>query len=155
MEISKKGLEFIEDFEGFYPTAYKCQAGIWTLGIGTTIKPNRELIKQGDTCTREQALIWLQFEILDKCKFFDKVLNDLNLELKQNEYDALVSFFYNLGIGKCYVGTTMGNAIHSKDKFFISEAFLVYNKYTWHGIKRVSKGLDRRRRAERDLFLGV
>lgn len=154
MKISQKGLDFITEFEGFYPSAYKDQAGIWTIGIGTIKRPDGTPIKKGDTCTREQAEMWLAHEVNEKCAYFNQVLGKINLELKQCEYDALVSFFYNVGIGKCYQGTTMGDAIHSKDKKAMAEAFLIYNKYTKFGIKLVSKGLDRRRKAEKELFEG-
>lgn len=153
MKISQKGLDFITEFEGFYPNAYQDQAGIWTIGIGTIKYPNGQKVIKGDKCTREQAEMWLAHEVNEKCAYFNQVLARIQWEPTQNQYDALVSFFYNVGIGKCYQGTTMGDAVYSKDIKRMAEAFLIYNKYTWLGIKRVSKGLDRRRRAERDLFL--
>ena len=152
MKISTKGLEFIAEFEGCYLNSYKDQAGIWTIGIGTIKYPNGKKVSRGDTCSIEEAERWLEFELGEKSAYFNKVLMELNLKLSQCEFDALLSFFYNVGIGKCYEGTTMGDAIYARSKYFISDAFLVYNKYTWLGIKRVSKGLDRRRKAEKALF---
>jgi lysozyme len=155
MNISQKGLDFITEFEGFYPKAYKCQAGIWTIGIGTIRYPTGIKVSKNDTCSREDAERWLAFEVNEKCAYFNQVIQKINLVLEQNEYDALVSFLYNVGIGKCYQGTTMGDAIYTKHPDLIAEAFLVYNKYTWYGVKRISKGLDRRRKAEKVLFEGV
>lgn len=155
MKISSKGIEFIAEFEGCYLKAYKDQAGIPTIGIGTIKYPTGKAVKMGDVCSVEDAQRWLEFELSEKSAYFNKVLLELNLILKQCEFDALLSFFYNVGIGKCYQGTTMGDAIYSKNKHSMAEAFLVYNKFTWYGIKRASKGLDRRRKAERKLFQGA
>lgn len=152
MNISDKGVKFICEFEGYFDTAYKDIAGIWTIGYGTIKYPNGTPVKKGDKCTHEQAERWLAFEVNEKSAYFNQVLGRLNFELNQNQYDALCSFFYNVGIGKCYEGTTMGDAIYSKDLVKIAEAFLVYCKYTKFGIKLTSKGLLRRRKAEKELF---
>ena len=154
MKVSEKGISFITEFEGFYPSAYKCQAGVWTIGIGTVQYPDGSKVKKGDVCTKQQAENWLSFELGEKCAYFNQTIERLRLVFNQDQYDALASFFYNVGIGKCKVGTTMGNAIYSKSMAKIANAFLVYNKYTWFKIKRVSKGLDRRRKAEKELFEG-
>jgi len=158
MKISQVGLDFITEFEGFYPNAYQDQAKIWTIGIGTIKKPDGAPVKKGDVCTREQADQWLAFEVNEKCAYFNQVLGKINLQLNQNQYDALISFFYNVGIGKCYQGTTMGDALYSKEINIIAQAFLVYCKYTSKvfgvSIKKTSNGLLRRRNAEKLLFEG-
>ena len=154
MRISQVGLNFITEFEGFYPSAYKCQAGIWTIGIGTIKYPNGTKVSKSDTCTREQADMWLDHEVTEKCAYFNQVLAKIQWQPTQNQYDALVSFLYNLGIGKCYQDTTMGDAIYTKRPEIMAQAFLVYCKYTKFGIKLTSKGLLRRRLAEKKLFEG-
>lgn len=153
MKISSTGLLLIKQFEGLYLKAYRDIAGIWTIGYGTIRYPNGLLVKSGDICTEQQAENWLEFEVLEKSSGLNAVLKAANLKLNQNEYDALCSFVYNLGIGKCYNGTTMGDAIHSKNKTLIADAFLVYCKYRKLGIKLTSKGLLNRRKKERELFL--
>jgi lysozyme len=155
MNISQKGLDFITEFEGFYPKAYKCQAGIWTIGIGTIRYPTGIKVSKNDTCTREKAETWLDHEVTEKCAYFNQVLGKINWQPTQNQYDALVSFLYNVGIGKCYPGTTMGDAIYSKHPDLIADAFVIYCKYTKWGIKLTSKGLLRRRLAEKKLFEGI
>ena len=155
MKISKVGIDFITEFEGFFPKAYQDQAGIWTIGIGTIKSPNGQKVAKGETCTREQADTWLDHEVTEKCAYFNQVLGKINWQPTQNQYDALVSFFYNVGIGKCYQGTTMGDAIYSKHPDLIADAFMIYCKYTKWGIKLTSKGLLRRRLAEKKLFEGI
>jgi len=152
-KISNKGLELLKQFEGLYLKAYKDIAGIWTIGYGTIKYPNGDKVKAGDTCNEEQATRWLEFEVNEKSAYFNQVIQRINLELNQNQYDAICSFLYNVGIGKCYEGTTMGDAIYSRNKDRIADAFLVYCKYTKFGIKLTSKGLLNRRRKERELFL--
>lgn len=153
MNLSEKGLGFICGFEGYYDTAYQDQAKIWTIGYGTIKYPTGIVVKKGDKCTQEKAKLWLLFEVGEKTAALNRLLSSINLSLLQSEYDALVSFIYNVGAGKLQKGTTMGDAIHSKDKKKIAEAFLVYNKYTnIFKLKVVSKGLDRRRKAEKALF---
>lgn len=154
MEISQRGLDFIKEFEGCYLTAYQDQAKIWTIGIGTIKYPDGTLVKKGDTCTLEQADRWLAFEVTEKSAYFNQLLGKINLNLEQCEYDALVSFLYNVGIGKCRQGTSMGDALLTKDKALIAKTFLIYCKYTRLGIKLTSKGLLRRRTAEMNLFIG-
>lgn len=154
MVVSEKGLNIIKEFEGYKDKAYKCPAGVWTIGWGTTRYPNGLAVRKGDTCTPQQAHTWLAFEVGEDCARLNKIIEEISLELSQNQFDALCSFFYNLGIGKVERGTTMGNAIHSKQISAIADAFLVYNKISGlFGIKKVSKGLDRRRKLERELFL--
>lgn len=155
MKISQNGLNFITEFEGFFPKAYQDQAGIWTIGIGTIKYPNGQKVAKGEICTREQADTWLDHEVTEKCAYFNQVLGKINWQPTQNQYDALVSFFYNVGIGKCYQGTTMGDAIYSKHPDLIADAFMIYCKYTKWGIKLTSKGLLRRRLAEKKLFEGI
>jgi lysozyme len=156
MQISENGVKFICEFEGYSSTAYLDSAKIWTIGYGTIKYPSGEKVSKGDTCTKQEAESYLKFEIDEKCAYFNAYINSRAISFLQCEYDALVSFFYNVGIGKCFPGTTMGDAIRSNDREKISKAFLIYNRYTARvlgiPIKRVSKGLDRRRKAESLMF---
>lgn len=87
---------FIQKEEGFSPTAYQDQAGVWTIGYGTT-KINGVPVKQGDTVSEEQARqIALEQAVNDYSTFADK-LGDV--ELTPNQFTALNSFEYNLGSG--------------------------------------------------------
>jgi lysozyme len=63
MITSAKGLILIEHYEGFRPDTYKCQAGVWTNGYGTTIYPDGTTVKEGDVVTQEQARFNLSHDV--------------------------------------------------------------------------------------------
>lgn len=154
MRISKKGLDLISTFEGYFNKAYKCPANVWTIGFGTIKYPNGLPVKRGDVCSKEDAERWLEFEVGEKTAYLNQIISMYNLQLEQHEFDALVSIIYNCGAGILKEGRTLGDALKSKDKARIADAFLVYCKITKYGIKVTSKGLLNRRNKERDLFLG-
>lgn len=78
----------------------------------------------------------------------------IGLELNDNEFGAIVSFVYNVGIGAVIEGgRSLNQALRSKNKQAIADILLIYNKGTFLGVKKVIKGLERRRKAERLLFL--
>jgi lysozyme len=153
MRASQKGITLICSFEGYSSKAYKCPAGIPTIGFCTIKYPNGTPVKMGDTCTNAQALLWLEFEVNEKSAYLNQIIGHANLELNQNEYDAIVSITYNCGSGILKEGRTFGDAIRSKNKQKIADSFLPYCKITKFGIKVTSKGLLNRREAERKLFL--
>ena len=155
MKPSNNCLNLISSFEGYSEKAYKCPAGIPTIGYGTIKYPSGTPVKMIDTCTKEQAYLWLAFEISEKSAYLNQIIGITNLVLNQNEYDAIVSLIYNCGPGLLKEGRTFGDALRSKDKQKIADSFLLYCKVTTLGIKTVSKGLLRRREAERKLFLGL
>lgn len=135
MKTSKNGLDLIKKFEGCVLTAYKCPAGVWTIGYGHTAG-----VKEGQTITKAKALSLLKkdLEIYE-----NHVKRIVKLELNQNQFDALVSFCYNCGAG-CLTTLTKGRSIEQ-----IADAIPLYNKAGgW-----VLAGLVKRRDAERELFL--
>lgn len=92
MKIDKAGLEFIESLEGFRAKPYKCSAGIWTIGIGSTMIDGKPVTAKTPAITREKAL-----ELLGS--YIDKICAPRlqGLKLNQNQYNALCSFIYNIG----------------------------------------------------------
>lgn len=148
MKISKVGIDLIKSFEGCYLTAYKCPAGIWTIGIGHTGEVDGKQIHKGMTITQQKAeeLLrnWLE-------KRYEPAVRNLGVELNQNQYDALVSFCYNLGPG-IFTGNLL-KAIKNKNWVGVADQILLYNKATVNGKLTVLNGLTRRRKAERELFL--
>lgn len=136
MKTSQKGIDLIKSFEGCKLTAYKCPAGVWTIGYGHTGD-----VQEGQTITSDYAETLLRSDLV---KFELKVSKyDPQYDWKQNEFDAMVSFAYN--IGNIDQLTDRGN----RSKEVIAEKILLYNK----AAGQVLNGLIRRREAEKVLFL--
>lgn len=136
-KISDKGINLIKQFEGCRLTAYKCPAGVWTIGYGHTSG-----VTHGMEITQEQADTFLA---LDLEKYEAKVFQYSDYDWTQNEFDALVSFAYNLG---SIDGLTANG---TRTKIQIANKIPLYNK----AAGRVLEGLTRRRNAERNLFLST
>ena len=89
MKISEKGLQLIKEFEGYEGKAYLCPAGVWTIGYGHT-----QGVEENDMCSVEEASEFLKKDV-EKA---ERAVNELvKHELNQNQFDALVSFVFNLG----------------------------------------------------------
>lgn len=147
--ISQKGINFIQSFEGYSSKAYDDGVGVWTIGWGTTIKSNGQKVKKGDVATKEQSLEYFRNDL----KSFESAVNRLvKVNIDQDQYDALVSFTYNVGIG-ALTGSTALKKINQGDLRGGADAMLSWNKGTVNGKKVELKGLTRRRNAERELFL--
>lgn len=139
MKISQKGIEVIKKFEGCKLEAYKCPAGVWTIGYGTT-----KGVTDGMKITKEKAEELLK---LDIDKFEKTVLKLVKVDLNQSQFDALVSFTYNLGEGNLSKSTLL-KMLNNKDYYGASQEFIRWNKAGG----KVLNGLIRRREAERNLF---
>ena len=139
MKISKAGIDFIIGFEGFSAKACKCVSTekYYTIGYGHYGAD----VKKDDTITREEARKLLESDLLSFEKKVSKY--DSKYDFNQNEFDALMSFAYNVG----NIDQLTANGTRSRDK--ISECMLLYNKSGG----KVLNGLTKRRKAERDLFL--
>ncbi|MDA3731420.1 lysozyme [Niameybacter massiliensis] len=147
MKISKVGINLIKEFEGCQLKAYKCPAGVWTIGIGHTGTVDGKQICVGMTITQEKAE-----QLLRECleKRYEPPVRKFS-GLNQNQYDALVSFCYNLGPG-IFKGNLL-NAINAKDWNDVAIQIRLYNKARVNGVLTELKGLTRRRDAEAELFL--
>lgn len=147
LKLSAEGLRLIKSFEGYHTklpdgrcTAYRCPAGVWTIGYGCT-----EGIKPGMVWTEQEALAALDRE-LDK---FEAAVNHLvTVSINQNEFDALVSFAYNCGEG-ALARSQILKRLNREDRVGAASAFASWNK----GGGRVLKGLVSRRAREASLFL--
>jgi len=150
MKTSKIGIDLIESFEGYRDNAYLCPSGVWTIGFGTTKYPNGEKVKQGDICTLQQAHEWKAYDLL---RFEENVMKFYTIyQHNQNEFDALVSFAYNIG---SIDGLTSKNGNPGKrNKTEIALAMPNYNKgRDKYNNLVILNGLVRRREAERALYL--
>jgi lysozyme len=139
MTPSKQARDIIADFEGCKLKAYLCPANVPTIGYGRTSN-----VKMGDTCTQEQADAWLQEE-LDH--FGSGVVEMIKVEVNQNQFDALVSFAYNVGLG-ALKGSTLLRLLNEGKHGECGEQFLRWNKAGG----TVLAGLTRRRQAEKAMF---
>lgn len=145
MTTSQTGINLITSFEDLELRAYVCPAGVWTIGFGTTIYPNGTKVKNGDTCTAEQAKAYFAYDL----KRFENAVNSgLTVALNQNQFDALVSLTYNIG-ETAFKKSTLLKQLNANKFKEASEQFAVWNKVAG----KVLNGLVRRRAAERELFL--
>lgn len=138
------GKNLIKEFEGFRATSYLCPAGVWTIGYGTT-KMNGKNIKQSAKITTEEAEVLLEEDLK---KFEDGVNKLVSVELTQNQFDAIISFVYNLGIGSLQKSTLL-KKLNAGLTSEAADEFLKWDKAKGERLP----GLTRRRKAERDLFL--
>lgn len=150
--ISQTGLDLIKEFEGFFSKPYDDGVGVQTIGYGTTSSDIKPLPK---SVTKDEAERILKKTLEKKYEpAVRRADEDFKLKLKQHEFDALVSFVYNLGPAALDGGPnfqTIGKAIRSGDRSAIANAILLYdNPHT----PNVHAGLKRRRQTERRLFLG-
>lgn len=143
--ISVKGIEFIAGFESLQLKAYLCPSNVWTIGWGTTVYPNGQHVKKGDTCTVEQAKAYKNHDL----NRFQKCVNDaVTVPINQNQFDALVSLTYNIGEA-AFKSSTLLKKLNAGDYGGTADQFLVWNKSGG----KVLNGLVNRRAAERQLFL--
>ena len=144
LKVSQKGLELIKQFEGCVLHVYNDGVGVATIGIGTTEYPDGTPVTfQDPPITIEQAYEYLAYGVE---KFENAVRNSVEVELNQNQFDALVSFTYNVGAGGLGKSSLL-RKINSGD-FNIEQNLLLWNKAGG----RVLDGLTSRRKAEWELF---
>lgn len=153
MKLGIKGEQLIKSYEQLRLRAYAATAderkrGIWTIGWGHT-----KGVKEGDVCTQEQAQEWFDEDTAEAVK----CVNDhVKITLSQNEFDALVSFCFNVGAGRVeprkdgFITSTLLKLLNSHAIEAAANEFLKWNKQS--GV--VLSGLTKRRLEEKALFLG-
>ena len=141
MQISQKGVNLIKHFEGCRLEAYLCPAGIWTIGYGHTLD-----VKEGDRVDQEAAEAFL---IEDLEEFEDHVQRLVEVDLSQDQFDALVSWTFNLGYGNLAQSTLLAKL---NDGLY-DEVPEQIKRWTRAG-GRVLDGLVKRRNAEALLWEG-
>ena len=143
MNISEKGLNLIKSFEGCHLKAYKCPAGVWTIGYGHTGKD----VKEGLVITQEQAEHYLKNDVIIHSENVSRLVKR---PLTQNQFDALVSFEYNVGYGN-FASSTMLKLLNKSEYQAAAEQF---DRWVFAKGKKLN-GLVKRRKAEKELFLSV
>ena len=139
MHTSEKGLALIRQFEGLRLLAYKCAAGVWTIGYGSTAG-----VKPGQSITKERAEELLREDV---SRFEAAVSRLVTVPLSQGQFDALVAFAFNCGEGALERSTLL--RLLNAGQY--AEAALQFGRWVKGGGKELP-GLVRRRAAERALF---
>ena len=141
METSNEGISLIQKFEGCELEAYQCSAGVWTIGYGHT----KDVIK-GMTITKEEA----EQMLVDELHEYENYINEyVTVALSQNQFDALVSWVYNLGPANLKSSTML--KVLNEGKY--EEVPAQMKRWNKAGGK-VLDGLVRRREAEALLYQG-
>jgi lysozyme len=161
MKVSKKLLEMLKHHEGVRYKPYQCPARLWTIGVGHVMYPEQAKIpstaegmerRRAWQLRPEDNRTWSKEEVddllaKDVARFERGVLRFISIPLKQHEFDALVSFSFNLGLGTLQ-RSTLRQALNRGDKKTAMESLRKYNKAGG----KVLRGLDNRRKDEEALF---
>ena len=144
--MTNKGIELIKKYEGFESKAYKCPAGIWTIGFGATYYMDGTPVKESDTITLEEAENLLN-EMSEKNygSYVDKYVTS---NINPYQRDALISFAYNIGNANLKSSTLLKKVNNNPTDKTIKDEFLRWNKAGG----KVLKGLTLRREAEAELY---
>ena len=143
---SENCYKLIKKYEGFSSKPYKCPAGIPTIGYGSTFYLNGNKVTMKDTPISEEVALSILFSVVED--FSKKVEKLLKVNVNQNQFDALVDFSYNLGIGN-FQKSTLLKLVNNKDFIGASKEFKKWNKSNG----KVLNGLTNRRKEEEELFL--
>lgn len=143
MQLSYNGIKLLKELEGFRDEAYQDSAGVWTIGFGTT-RIDDKPVEPGMKCSEQEAEQWLAHDVA----WASTAVNQLVKQpLRQNMYDALVCFVYNIG-RTAFEGSSLLRYLNQGRLVLASEEF---TKWVYAGGK-VNKGLLNRRIKEQKLF---
>lgn len=139
MNYSDAGFALTQQFEGCRLNAYQDSVGVWTIGFGHTAG-----VLPGMSCTQEQAEVWLKTDI----QWAEHAVNQyVTAALTQSEFDALVDFVFNLGVGN-FVHSTLLRLLNSEDYEGAADEFPKWNRAGG----KILPGLTARRLAEQEMF---
>ena len=141
MVTSERGMALIREHEGYRAAAYRCPAGEWTIGYGHTSG-----VREGQRCTREDAERWLKQDVASAER--EVSFRTEGVALRQSQFDALVSFVYNIGAGNFLQSTLLKKVLADPSDQSIRDEF---GRWIYGG-GRVLPGLVARRKAEADLY---
>lgn len=147
MKASQSCIDLIKQFEGFSAVPYRCPADKATIGYGSTFYEDGKPVTMQDPPITEERAKDIVYTVLYK-NFEPFVNNMITVPVTQNQYDALVDFAYNVGVGSLKTSTLM-RKLNAKDYKGAADEFLRWNK----SANKELAGLTKRRQAERALFL--
>jgi len=145
-KIGENGINLIKKFEGFSSKPYLCPAKICTIGYGATFYPNGKKVSMTDKAMTEAEGVELLKSMLIK---FEQYVDSYCIDtITQNQFDALVSFCYNLGPTNLKSSTLLKKVNKNPNDETIRAEFMKWTKAS----NKVLKGLVLRRQAEADLY---
>ena len=133
-------------FEGYKAKSYLCPASVVTIGWGSTMYTDGRKIKLGDTINEQQGEELLMWELKNKS------IALAGLNLNQNQFDSLLSFVYNLGVGAFAKSTLRKKILANPNDPTIKAEFMKWNKARVGGQLMELKGLTRRRESEAEMY---
>lgn len=147
MNISRKGIELLKEFEGLRLNAYKCSAGVSTIGYGSTYYPDKSNVKMGDVLRDKlEAEVLLINTLVDYDIYVSKYTK--SVKLTQYQFDALVCFAFNVGLGNLSKSTLLKMVLANPNDPKITPEFAKWNKAGG----KVLQGLTKRRAKEAQLY---
>lgn len=148
---SEQGLTLLQQREGLRLKAYRCIAGVPTIGWGHT-----KGVKMGDTCSLEQAKRWLSEDVRQTENYLNELNTRLLRKFKQHEFDALVSFIHQIGLGNFASSTCQKYILAERPLEQIADEFPKWSYVTDPATKKKvwSDAVCDRHKSERKQFLG-
>lgn len=140
MTTSQAGRDLIKKYEGLRLKAYKCPAGVWTVGYGHT---------RGVTSSTEISQSMADLFLLDDIRPLERHINKLGINFRQGQFDAIVSFLFNLGEGNFNKSTLKKKILAGGNDEDIAAEFKKWNKAGG----KVLDGLTKRREEEAEMWL--
>jgi len=141
----KRGIELIKEFEGCKLEAYRCSAGVETIGFGNTFYENGVRVKMGDKINKARAEELLIFMVN---KFSNDIKKVVKVQLNDNQFGAILSFVWNIGIVAFAKSTLLKKLNSNPNDITIKDEFMKWNKAGG----KILNGLTRRREAEQKLY---
>ena len=145
MKVNADGYALLKKFEGCVLKAYKCPAGVWTIGFGNTFYEDGTKVKEGDVITQQRADELAKYIVE---QFATSIRAMIKQPLNENQFSACVSLAYNIGTGGFKKSSVLRKLNANPTDPTIADSFRLWNK----GGGVVLKGLVRRREAEIALY---
>jgi lysozyme len=146
MKLDENGYKLLMEFEGLSLVPYKCQAGISTIGYGATFYPSGKKVTMQDAPISLATAKWMLKETADK--FAVDVDKMIKANLNQNQFNAIVSIAYNIGLAGLAKSSLLKKVNANPSDPTIRNSFLIWNKAGG----RVLDGLTKRRTKEANLY---
>lgn len=144
-QVNQAGINLIKEFEGFRRNAYLCPAGVWTIGYGSTFYPDGRKVQKGDAISNKEAEELLKITVNNFANEVDRLVTVL---INDNQFSALVSFAFNVGV-YAFKNSTLRRVLNQGNYQEAANQFLRWNRANG----KILEGLTRRRSRERELFL--